>query len=165
MIDSVCRSLSLCLTLCLYVCLCLRVCVCLSLFLSVSVCVYVSLGPFCALYLPLSPSYPPYQVSGATSLRYTFNIAALYTGSGLEKWNVLKVVDYTNAFNGANLVTSCTKRLAASAWKSSAAFIASEYADWTSLPWCIGASMTDAEFKTATWGTCIRTRLNHWCIS
>ena len=139
--------------------------------MSVFLCLYpsrslsLSLGPFCALYLPLSPSCPPYQVSGATSLRYTFNIAALYTGSGLEKWNVLKVVDYTNAFNGANLITSCTKRLAASAWKSSAAFIASEYADWTSLPWCIGASMTDADFKTATWGTCIRTRLYHVGIS
>ena len=93
-------------------------------------------------------------MSGATSLRYTFNSAALYTGSGLEKWNVLKVVGsgtWDRAFSGASLIASCTKRRAARAWKSSAAFIASEYADWTSLPWC--NPLTDLSFKEATWGT------------
>ena len=68
--------------------------------------------------------------SPVTDMRYTFYGASSFTGTGLDLWNINKVKNMDNTFNGANALTSCSKRKIADAWKSNVAFTATYYTDW-----------------------------------
>ena len=61
----------------------------------------------------------------------TFNGAASFTGTGVDLWNINKVKTIGGIFYGTKAITSCNKRKIADAWKSNAAFTATDYdTDW-----------------------------------
>ena len=76
-----------------------------------------------------------WDTSSVEKLGYTFKDASSFTGTGVDLWNINKVKSVTSIFdgggNGANALTSCNKRKIADAWKSNAAFTATDYdTDW-----------------------------------
>ena len=95
-----------------------------------------------------------WSVGKLVNMVETFNSAVKYEAVGLQKWSVVSVKDMSNTLGSTPAASSCTKRKIADAWASNAAFIATTYGTkWSSEPWCIGAKLTDALFKTASWGT------------
>ena len=64
-------------------------------------------------------------------MSYTFKDASSFTGTGVDLWNINKVKDMFSTFLNAIALTSCNKRKIADAWKSNAAFTATDYdTDW-----------------------------------
>ena len=95
-----------------------------------------------------------WKVAKVVTLQNMFYRASKFEGTGLFKWNVAKIKNMLNTFNTATSLTACNKRKIADAWASNAAFVAATYdTTWSSESWCIGAKLTDALFKTASWGT------------
>jgi hypothetical protein len=95
-----------------------------------------------------------WSVAKLDNMYGTFNVAVKYEAVGLQKWSVVSVTDMRSFLGTIPTASSCTKRKIADAWASNAAFIATKYdTTWSSEPWCIGAKLTDALFKTASWGT------------
>ena len=69
--------------------------------------------------------------SSVTSLYGTFYKAAAFNGTGVDLWNINKVMVMKYIFKDATALTSCNKRKIADAWKSSAVFTATTYdTDW-----------------------------------
>jgi hypothetical protein len=92
-----------------------------------------------------------WAVQKVTNLQNTFR-AANFAGTGLDKWNVNSVIKMTSTFDGAASLTTCNKRKIAHAWASNTAFTDTTYdTAWAGEPWCVGAALSDAEFKTASW--------------
>jgi hypothetical protein len=96
-----------------------------------------------------------WNVAAVKTIWSTFNNAISFNGDGLEKWNIAAVTDMVGTFTNANALISCNKRKIVDAWTPiSAVFVATTYdTDWAGEPWCVGAALSDAQFKQATWGT------------
>jgi hypothetical protein len=100
----------------------------------------------------MNPDLSGWDVAKVTSMRLTFAYASKFEGTGLSKWNIAKVTDILNAFISTGSLTSCNKRKIVNAWKSNSAFVATSYdTDWAGEPWCIGARLSDVQFKEASW--------------
>ena len=95
-----------------------------------------------------------WNVAKVKTLESTFGRASMFEGTGLRSWDIASVTKMSNTFRDGTSLKSCNKRMIVDAWKSSSVFVATTYdTDWASEPWCIGAKLTDALFKTASWGT------------
>jgi hypothetical protein len=83
------------------------------------------------------------------SMRYMFSNAIKFEGNRLDTWIVSTVTTMADMFDFAAL-TSCNKRKIVDAWSSSAVF---NYGSAWASDTCVGAQFSDADFKTASWGT------------
>jgi surface protein len=93
-----------------------------------------------------------WKVAKVVTLQSTFSVASKFTGTGVDTWDVAKVTTMSSTFSSTPSLTTCNKRKIADAWKSNSAFVATTYdTDWAGEPWCIGARLTDDQFKQATW--------------
>ena len=90
-----------------------------------------------------------WETLSVTSLTKTFDGAAAMNAA-ISGWKIEKVSQMAGTFLGTTSLTSCNKRKIADAWKSSAVF---NYGSAWASDTCVGAQFSDADFKTASWGT------------
>ena len=95
-----------------------------------------------------------WTTGAVTDMSYTFE-GATKMNADVSTWNVDKVNGMTNVFKGTLDLSSCNKYKIRVAWATNAAFVAAISGtdcdtDYSCEPWCIGAPLTDAMFKTAT---------------
>ena len=103
----------------------------------------------------MNVDFGSWDVTQVSTMTQTFRNAAKFEGEGLSTWNVAAVTSLTDTFTDATALTSCNKRKIVDAWTPiSAVFVATTYdTAWAGEPWCVGAALSDAQFKQATWGT------------
>ena len=94
-----------------------------------------------------------WNVAKVTTLYNTFIGASKFAGTGLPTWDIAKVTTMSDTFTSPTSLTSCNKRKIVDAWTPiSAVFVATTYdTDWAGEPWCVGAALSDAQFKQASW--------------
>jgi hypothetical protein len=117
-----------------------------------------------------------WDISKVNSLRSTFNGASKFSAADLGKWNTGEVTDLVQTFKSASSAnaniaqwnvgkvtsmssiffsvtsfTPCNKRHIADEWASSSAFTGTTYDTVWAKEWCIGAQLSDANFKVASW--------------
>jgi surface protein len=68
-----------------------------------------------------------WNVANVANLYHTFFAAFDFAGTGVDTWDVAKVVNMTGIFTSANALTSCNKRKIADAWATNAVFTATSY--------------------------------------
>ena len=104
----------------------------------------------------LQPHFPPplgsglnkWDVAKVISLNLLFRRADSFNAD-ISRWNVAVATDFGNTFIEMSY-DSCNKRKIADAWKSNTAF-ASKWVAVFAADAC--PPLTDAQFKQASWGT------------